>query len=264
MPLFEEGATGTGWQLAGRLEGRPAATVRVAASGTALRLYRRSGDERYLGGIRRAGDFFVRFQLPEPAPGWAQQYCLDGRPAWGRVFEPPSVCGLPSAHAIGLLIDIHLLTGDARYLEPIAAALAWLQRARTGPREWARFYEPYTGLPIYARSQTQPQISYTRDVLYPGYAQFGDWGVDGFAARWRRLQELGREGLIAAESAPPSADELRRSIADLEPQVRALVAPDGALGGYPANGANLNALAGAVDQATRHLQAVRTLEQAER
>ena len=45
MPLFEEGATGTGWQLVGMLEGRPAATVRVAASGTALQLYRRSGDE---------------------------------------------------------------------------------------------------------------------------------------------------------------------------------------------------------------------------
>ena len=45
MPLFEEGATGTGWQLVGRLEARPAATVRVAASGTALQLYRRGGDE---------------------------------------------------------------------------------------------------------------------------------------------------------------------------------------------------------------------------
>ncbi len=45
MPLFEEGATGTGWQLVGRLELRPAATVRIAATGTALQLYRRSGDE---------------------------------------------------------------------------------------------------------------------------------------------------------------------------------------------------------------------------
>jgi hypothetical protein len=45
MPLFEEGATGTGWQLIGRLELRPAPTVRIAASGTALQLHRRSGDE---------------------------------------------------------------------------------------------------------------------------------------------------------------------------------------------------------------------------
>ncbi len=237
--------------------------VTISQTQTLMAVYRRSGDERYLDAIRRAGDFFVHWQLPEPAPGWAQQYSLDGRPAWGRVFEPPSVCGLPTAHAIGLLIDIYLLTDQARYLQPIPAALAWLQRSRTGPREWARFYEPYTGRPIYARSQTEPQISYTREVLYPGYAQFGDWGVDGFAARWRRLQELGREGLIAAESAPPSADELRRRIADLEPRVRALIAPDGALGGYPANDANLSALAGAVSQATRYLEAVRALEAAE-
>ncbi len=236
--------------------------VTISQTRTLMAVHRRSGDERYLDGIRRAGDFFVQWQLPEPAPGWAQQYCFDGRPAWGRVFEPPSVCGLPSAHAIGLLIDIHLLTGDPRYLGPIPAALAWLQRAHTGPREWARFHEPYTGRPIYARSQTEPQISYARDVLYPGYAQFGDWGVDGFAARWRRLQELGREGLIAAESAPPSADELRRSIADLGPRVRDLIAPDGTLGGYPANGVDPGTLAGAVSQVTRYFEAVRTLEQA--
>ena len=236
--------------------------VTLSQTQTLMAVYRRAGDERYLAGIRRAGDFFVQFQLPEPAPGWAQQYCFDGRPAWGRAFEPPSVCGLPSAHAIGLLIDIHLLTGDPRYLGPIPAALAWLQRARTGPREWARFYEPYTGRPIYARSHDRPELSYNRDVLYTGYAQFGDWGVDGFAARWDRLQELGREGLIAAEMAPPSADDLRGRIADLEARVRDLIAPDGALGGYPANGANLSTLAGAVSQVTRYLEAVQALEQA--
>ena len=45
MPLFEEGATGRGWQLVGRLELRPSTTVRLAASGTALRLYRLGGEE---------------------------------------------------------------------------------------------------------------------------------------------------------------------------------------------------------------------------
>jgi hypothetical protein len=45
MPLFEEGGTGTGWQLVGRLELRPAATIRLAASGAALQLYRRDGGE---------------------------------------------------------------------------------------------------------------------------------------------------------------------------------------------------------------------------
>jgi hypothetical protein len=44
-PLFEEGATGTRRQLTGRVELRPAPTVRIAASGTALQLFRREGDE---------------------------------------------------------------------------------------------------------------------------------------------------------------------------------------------------------------------------
>ena len=53
MPLFQEGATGTGWQLIGRLELRPTPTVRLAASGTALQLYRRNGDEFARGLIPR-------------------------------------------------------------------------------------------------------------------------------------------------------------------------------------------------------------------
>ena len=44
-PLFEEGATGTRRQLTGRVELRPAPTVRIAASGTALQLFRQGGDE---------------------------------------------------------------------------------------------------------------------------------------------------------------------------------------------------------------------------
>jgi hypothetical protein len=44
-PLFEEGASGTLRQLAGRLELRPATTVRIAASGTLFHLFRRNGDE---------------------------------------------------------------------------------------------------------------------------------------------------------------------------------------------------------------------------
>jgi hypothetical protein len=44
-PLFEEGATGRAWQLTGNLYFRPAPTIRVAATGTVLRLFRLGGDE---------------------------------------------------------------------------------------------------------------------------------------------------------------------------------------------------------------------------
>src|SRR5262245_2193596 len=41
----------------------------------------------------RGGDFFLLAQLPEPQPGWAQQYDRDMYPAWARKFEPPSITG---------------------------------------------------------------------------------------------------------------------------------------------------------------------------
>jgi len=233
--------------------------VTLSQTRALIEVYRRTGEERYLEGIRRAGDFFVEWQLPEPAPGWAQQYNFDRTPAWGRVFEPASVCGLPSARAINLLIDIYLTTGDERYVGPIPSALAWLERSRTGPDEWARFYEPGTGRPIYATSHDRPEISYTRDGLYAGYAQFGDWGVDRFAARWARLQELGRDGLVQAERAPPTEAELSQRIADLEPEGRALGGTGGVLGGYPGSGAGLGDLATAVRRAAEYLTAVQAL-----
>jgi hypothetical protein len=43
--IFEEGATGRGWELTGELDLRPASTVRVAATGTIFRLYRLDGTE---------------------------------------------------------------------------------------------------------------------------------------------------------------------------------------------------------------------------
>jgi hypothetical protein len=43
--LFEEGVTGRAWQLTGNFYFRPASTIRVAATGTVLRLFRLGGDE---------------------------------------------------------------------------------------------------------------------------------------------------------------------------------------------------------------------------
>ena len=43
--IFQEGSTGRAWQLTGELQLRPASTVRVAAIGTALRLFRLDGGE---------------------------------------------------------------------------------------------------------------------------------------------------------------------------------------------------------------------------
>jgi uncharacterized protein DUF5916 len=44
-PIFQEGTTGTGWQLTGLVNLRPTSTVRVTASGTVFRLNRLDGSE---------------------------------------------------------------------------------------------------------------------------------------------------------------------------------------------------------------------------
>ena len=49
---------------------------------------------------RRLGDFLLRSRLPDPQPGWAQQYDDAMRPAWARPFEPPAVATAESQDAI--------------------------------------------------------------------------------------------------------------------------------------------------------------------
>ncbi len=237
--------------------------VTISQTRLLMLMYKYTGDERYLEGVKKAGQFMIDWQLPEPTPGWAQQYNWDKTPAWGRVFEPPSVCGLASAQVVNLLMDIYLLTGEEKYLGPIPAALAWLERSKTGPHEWARFYEPGTGKPIYAASHERRDIRYDRKVLYKGYAQWGNWGIEEFSARWQRLQKLGREGLLAAESAQPGPEQLRAQVLALEPVVKELIADSGFIGRYPKEGGSPARLLSAVRQLSRYLQAVRKLAEVE-
>ena len=58
-------------------------------------------DERYLAAAQRGGDFLLQAQLPEPQPGWAQQYNRAMEPAWARssnrqqsqAVNPKASCG---------------------------------------------------------------------------------------------------------------------------------------------------------------------------
>ena len=48
-------------------------------------------EPRYLASAEQGGEFILLAQMPEPQPGWAQQYDREMHPAWARAFEPPSV-----------------------------------------------------------------------------------------------------------------------------------------------------------------------------
>jgi hypothetical protein len=185
--------------------------------------HRRRGDPALLAAIRRAGDFLVAAQLPEPQPGWAQQYDERMQPAWARVFEPPAVATRETAGAIRALIAVFEATGDRRYLEPIPAALAWLERSRIGPDRWPRFLEPGTNRPIYG--DRDGRIHHSLDAISEerrrGYGWEGSFGVNAAIKAYRRALES--EPPARATSGPTAEERAVRARA-LEPRVREVIA----------------------------------------
>src|SRR5690606_7695752 len=95
-----------------------------------LLAYDTYGDQRYLDAVKRAGDFLILAQLPEPQPAWGQQYNNKMQPTWARKFEPPAVTGGESQGVIATLMQIYRRTRERKYLEPIPRALAYLQKSR--------------------------------------------------------------------------------------------------------------------------------------
>lgn len=116
---------------------------------TLLLAWRIYGEEKYLAAAKRAGDFLILAQLPEPQASWAQQYDAQMQPCWCRAFEPPAVTGGESQKIILSLIAVFEATQDKKYLAPIPAALAWFKRSELPGGKLARFYEVKTNRPIY-------------------------------------------------------------------------------------------------------------------
>ena len=117
---------------------------------TAHEVYR---DEKYTAAIRKLGDFLVLAQMPDPQPGWCQQYNDEMEPMWARKFEPPAVTGWESQDAMRTLIRVARSTGQPKYLEPIPRALAYLKKSLLPDGRLARFYELKTNKPLYMDRQ---------------------------------------------------------------------------------------------------------------
>ncbi len=164
--------------------------VHADAIRTLLAIWRATGDAECLAAARRAGEFLILAQLPEPQPAWAQQYNFDMEPAWARAFEPPAVCTAESVGAIRALMRLHEATGDQRFLAPIPAAIAWFERSAIGSNRWARFYELRTNRPIYG--DRDGRVHYTLAELSEerrtGYAWEGDFGIPALLAEWRSFR----------------------------------------------------------------------------
>lgn len=181
---------------------------------TLLRAHDVYDDGRYLDAARRAGDFLILAQLPDPQPAWAQQYDANMQPVWSRAFEPPAISGRESQEVIATLIRLHAATGDAKYLEPIPKAIAYLRSSLRPDGRLARFYELETNRPIYFTRQGggRHELTYSDDRLASGYGYIVDSRLDDLEAAYKAATQ--------AETPPapstPDAETVRKVIAALD------------------------------------------------
>ncbi|MCP4170089.1 MAG: pectic acid lyase [Fuerstiella sp.] len=97
----------------------------------------------------KTGDFFLAAQMPDPQPGWAQQYDLHMNPVWARKFEPAAITGGESQSVMKSLLTLFRFTGDRRFVAPLPKALAYYRRSLLPDGRLARFYELKTNRPLY-------------------------------------------------------------------------------------------------------------------
>ena len=147
--------------------------------------------EQYLASARRAGDFLLLAQMPEPQPAWAQQYDRDMTPVWSRAFEPPAISGGESQGVLEALLRLYVATGDEKYLKPVPAALKYLRGSLRPDGKLARFYELKTNRPIYFERgpDGKHRMTYSDANLADGYGYVVDSKLDRIERDYQRALE---------------------------------------------------------------------------
>ena len=156
----------------------------------ASRLYKQAP---YRKAALKAGDFMILAQLPEPQPGWAQQYDIDMHPAWARKFEPPAVTGGESQGVMRSLLKLYVESGDKKYLEPIPRAIAYYRKSLLPDGKLARFYEMKTNRPLYFTKKYE--LTYKDDDLPTHYGFKVGSSLDAIEKEYNRLVKLSPEDL---------------------------------------------------------------------
>jgi len=173
----------------------------------------------------KTGDFFILAQMPEPQPGWAQQYDHDMHPAWARKFEPPAITGGESQAVMQSLIDLYRQTGQARFLEPIPRALAYYRRSLLPDGRLARFYELRTNRPLYFTRDYQ--LTYRDDDLPTHYSFKVGSKLDAIERAWRKARQL-KPGQFKVDHRELKPVRLTRSVIERGTQALKSLDPRGA------------------------------------
>lgn len=180
---------------------------------TLILAHRVSGKDAYLAAARRAGAFVRMTQMPAPQRGWAQHYDAALQPIWGRKFEPPSIASRETAGSIETLADLFLYTGDHSWLEPIPAAVEWLQRSRLPDGDWARFYELETNQPLYMNSDYE--LTYSDADMPAHYGFKSQMGILESLERFRQVMAMESQEHEAATSLPAALIACQKVLAPL-------------------------------------------------
>jgi PelA/Pel-15E family pectate lyase len=133
-------------------------------------IYQRSD---YRDAACRGGDFLILAQLPEPQPGWSQQYDKNMHPAWARKFEPPAITGGESQRVMRTLMRLYRrnmehIENAERFLEPLNTAIPFYQRSELANGKLARFYELRTNRPLFFTKEYQ--LTYSSEDMPTHYA----------------------------------------------------------------------------------------------
>ena len=134
---------------------------------------------------KRTGEFFLLAQLPDPQPGWAQQYNSEMHPVWARKFEPPAVTGGESQSVMRTLLKVYQHTGNKKFLEPIPIALDYYRRSLLPDGRLARFYELQTNRPLFFTKEYE--LTYSADDVPTHYAFKVGSRLDSIEAAYDRI-----------------------------------------------------------------------------
>lgn len=149
----------------------------------------------------KTGDFLLLAQLPEPQPGWAQQYDFDMHPAWARKFEPPAVTAGEAQGIMLALMRLYRETRDRKWLDPIPRALAYYKTCMLPDGKLARFYELMTNKPLYFTRDYQ--LTYDDSDMPTHYAFKVANRLDAIEREYEKVKALPPDLLKPAGPSPP-------------------------------------------------------------
>lgn len=139
--------------------------------------------------LTKLGDFLIISQMPEPQPGWAQQYNREIQPIWARKFEPPAVAGRESQDVMESLLKIYQLSKDEKYLAPIITGVKYLEKSLLPDGRLSRYYELETNKPLYMeRSGNTYSLTHDDSNLPNHYGWKAESRLESIKMRYRLVK----------------------------------------------------------------------------